>query len=225
MKEAQYQVKETDEYGNFKGIATVRFRKMLEHHDLADVYVELIQISFPGSFQVIERPINDSDKIRFSQAYNNWKQGIADTEEGLALEDVGSFSEEVISTLNGLGINTLEALACVDDNKCRSVPNMFEWKQKAQSLIKIKEGGKVENELRKQIEDMREQQRAMSQELAKYREDLGASEEEKTKKTKKAKKVTPKEEPIVLDTPTEGVNEIAIDGSTIVDTDISFDDF
>jgi len=124
-----------DHAHKFEEAKTVRADKLPEDPIYRDI--EFITIRIPGdSTMNVHRPIMASDKIRFRDRYERFKQGRNESVEGAPLSTLSSLSSSVIRDLEYVGITTVEQLAAAPDAVTRTMGGQVYKQQAAEWVAK-----------------------------------------------------------------------------------------
>lgn len=109
---------------------------------------------------IVERPVSDLDKARFSRQYEMFKAGIEDQMIGTPLSEVGWLNPAQQEELAYHKIRTLEQLSVVSDDVCGRIPGLYELKMRAGQVLKAAEDRapitELQEELRKKDEQIAE---------------------------------------------------------------------
>ena len=94
--------------------------------------VEYVEIRTAGNNNnIIKRPVEDKDRMRFSASYRRFKEGSPEQLEGTPLSEVTWISRAMVEELNYIKVRTLEQLASLNDQACMNMPGIFDLKRKA----------------------------------------------------------------------------------------------
>lgn len=97
---------------------------------------EYVEIRTPGQQNnVVQRPVTDMDRQRFSRPYALFKAGESEQIVGTPLVEVPWITRSQVEELAHMRIRTLEGLANVSDGVCSQYAGMYKLKQRAQQAI------------------------------------------------------------------------------------------
>lgn len=137
-------------------------------------YVEIIAAG--NSTNRVIRPVSDLDRNRFRAQYAKFKEGDMEQLMGTPLTEVPWLTRSQVEEFAYLKIRTLEQLAGVGDDVCTRVPGLFSMKKKAGLALEKSEKAapilalqKENEDLRGQIESLREAIKDQSTQLAKLK--------------------------------------------------------
>lgn len=146
--------------------------------------VPFIKIFMPGDrTNIIDRPIRDSDKLRFPAQWSRFKNAQEQRADGTPLAEWPLVTRGQVEELKYLGFTTVEQIATASDN----IPYMGlqGLKQKAQLFIEVAKGNSAPTEkLIKEHEELQANYKVMAetvQQLQNQLNLLGAAEAKKVK--------------------------------------------
>jgi hypothetical protein len=102
---------------------------------------EMVEIRARGDrTSVISRPVRDTDKVRFREAYLAFKDGNKVLESGTPLKEWPLISASRCEELKYLGFVTVEQLADASDAVCSNISTLTTLKQKAKAFLEYAKG-------------------------------------------------------------------------------------
>lgn len=124
--------------------------------------VEYIEIRAAGNANnIIQRPVCEQDRQRFSRQYALFCEGKAEQTVGTPLSEVPWITKSQVEELAYVRINTLEALAAVNDDVCQRMAGLRDLKNKATVFMEAADKAapltalQEENkQLKKQLQEM-----------------------------------------------------------------------
>lgn len=138
---------------------------------------EFVKIQKPGeSLEIIERPVQDSDKFRWPRQWALFEQGREQIPDGIPISLLYPDKPSVTDTLTGYNIHTVEQLANLSANGINSVGmGCQEWVNKAQKYIEQATKGvdfhrfeQERNEKDKEIHTLRRQVNDLAKQLSRF---------------------------------------------------------
>lgn len=132
--------------------------------------VEYVEIRAAGNANnIIQRPASDQDRQRFHRQYELFRAGMAEQTVGTPLTEIPWVTKSQVEELAYVRINTLEALATVNDDVCQKMAGLRDLKNKAVVFMEAADKAapltalQDENkQLRKQLEEMNLQIKALA---------------------------------------------------------------
>ncbi len=114
---------------------------------------EYIRIMAPGNKEsVMDRPVREQDKQRFSKQYFAWKNGEEEKIEGTPLEAWPPLTKSQVEELKFFHIRTVEQLAQVSDADAQKFMGIGKFRQKARTFVLQANAGAAESKLAEEIE-------------------------------------------------------------------------
>ncbi len=99
---------------------------------------EYVTIMVPGDkTNVVNRPVQDLDRRRFSIKYAAFKSGTKDVETGTPLESVAWLTREQVEELKFFNVRTLEHLAELADVHAQKFMGINQLRQRARDAIAL----------------------------------------------------------------------------------------
>lgn len=137
--------------------------------------VEYVEIRIPGdNRQVVDRPVRDSDKAQYRDAYMRFQAGEKEQVVGTALEDWPPIAKHVVEDLRALRIRTVEQLAAVSDGQLHALGmGGRALRDQAKAYLELAAGGAPISRLTAELEDLRKElaaEKARNEEFRKERE-------------------------------------------------------
>lgn len=161
-----------------------------ENGDFKKIPMDFVRIRGAGSQDIIDRPATDADRKRFAEKYLRYSEGRRGVEhlEGTPIEDWLSLSREEIIELKAMNFHTIEQVAnCPDSNIDKMGFNGHVKRKNAISELKrISEHG-VSKKSSKENEELKAENKALSDRLAKLEALIQGTIESKTKEPAKKK--------------------------------------
>lgn len=168
-------------YGNDAGLH-VEFRWVAKHMKAKSesegrpVFerVAYCKIVLPGRLNIVDRPVTEIDKHRFSAIWQRFLAGAERPQEGTPLEEWPALMVEQVASLKAAGIHSIEQLANVPENAFHSIGmGARELQTKAKAFIENAKSSAhaqklaAENEnLRSEIEILKAQMREISEKIS-----------------------------------------------------------
>ena len=144
MREAvEYDTKDFENVASSNGVYAKFYKRAI--HDEAKsvkegrpifddvVFVEIIAAG--NGTNIVRRPVRDSDKARFREAYMKFQEGDNDQIIGTPLSEVVWISRSMVEELSYIRVRTLEQLAELNDSACGKMPGLYELKRKAAAWL------------------------------------------------------------------------------------------
>lgn len=159
---AEFDVKDFEDVEGTKGVYP-RFYKRPKLDAAASaregrqVYkeVDYIEIVAAGNQNnVVDRPVTDLDKRRFSRQWEQYSAGDTEQLNGTPLTEVTWIARSQVEELLYRKVRTLEQLSELPDNVCGSMPGMFELKRKATTWLANAEKAKPFTEMESKMAEM-----------------------------------------------------------------------
>jgi hypothetical protein len=114
--------------------------------------MEYIKIRAPGERDVVHRPVSQSDKQRFAQAYRAWKDGTSDASvTGTPLSEWPGCTRSQVEEMAYFGIRTVEALASVTDGNVKNVGPILALRQKAKDYLEAARANAPAEQMRAEL--------------------------------------------------------------------------
>jgi hypothetical protein len=113
-------------------------------------------IEFPraGEIDVLRREATEGDKMRFPEQWKAYQESREDAPVGTPLSTLFPAHPEIVSTLRFFRCHTVEQLAEMSEHGVQKIGlGAFEWRAKAQELLKAAEGSRGFHQLQRQLED------------------------------------------------------------------------
>jgi hypothetical protein len=113
-------------------------------------------IEFPraGEVDILRREATESDKMRFPAEWKSYQEAREDVPIGTPLSTLFPAHPEIVSTLRFFKCHTVEQLAAMNEHGVQQIGlGAFEWRNKAQELMKAADGSKGFHQLQKALED------------------------------------------------------------------------
>jgi hypothetical protein len=136
--------------------------------------VQMVEIRQIGEKDTFKEPVNDLHKRRFPRAWEAFNSGNEQMQNGTPLAVLFPTQPEVVETMKGFYIFTIEALAEVPDSAGAKIPYLTTWKERASKYLESVEKGKGFHALERRAEDaelrameMEERIKALESALAK----------------------------------------------------------
>lgn len=126
-------------------------------------------IEFPraGEIDILRREATDGDRMRFPEEWKRYQESREDTPVGTPLSTLFPAHPEVVSTLRFFKCHTVEQLAQMSEHGVQKIGlGAFEWRAKAQQLLKAAEGSKGFHQINKALEDRDATIAKMQQQMA-----------------------------------------------------------
>jgi hypothetical protein len=97
-------------------------------------YIEIIAAG--NSTNIVRRPVRDTDKQRFHNAYSKFREGDTEQLVGTPLTEIPWLTASMREELTYIKVRTLEQLADLNDQACSRGPGLYELKRKAADWLK-----------------------------------------------------------------------------------------
>lgn len=117
--------------------------------------VDMIEIRQIGERDTCKEVVNELHKRRFPQAWSAFQQGVEQVQNGTPLAALFPANPEVVETLKGFHIYTVQALVAVADSSGAKIPFLTEWKKRATTFLEGIEKGKGFHALQSELETER----------------------------------------------------------------------
>ena len=136
-----------------------------------------MKIQHPGeSLNIVDRPVQDSDKHRWPRQWAQYAQGKEQVPDGIPITLLYPDRPSITDMLIGYNIHTLEQLANLSGNGIQAVGmGCQEWVNKAQSYLKQAEKGvdfhrfeKERDEKNQEISTLKRQVQDLSDQLGRF---------------------------------------------------------
>lgn len=115
---------------------------------------EMVLIQIPGQRDEIFRPVEEKDKVRWAQRYEQFKRGVAQELTGIPLSEFATATEPERKTLRTIGIHTVEQIAGLNDDSAQKL-HCVALKRKAQDFMKLREDYAKTGVLKAEIEELK----------------------------------------------------------------------
>lgn len=100
--------------------------------------VPYIRIHVPGDkTTVIEEPVNEEYKVRFSARWEKFEKGLTQSPEGTPVEEWPQITRAQAQEFKALNIFTVEQLANIGDAQVQKFMGGSEMRRKAQTFLKV----------------------------------------------------------------------------------------
>lgn len=137
--------------------------------------VDYIKIMVPGDkLSIIERPVDEIDRVRFATRYDRWKAGAGAAMEGTPLASLPTMTPSKVEEYKFFNVHTVEALADAPDNVGQKFFGFNDDKRRAKAFIELAKGNapleKMNEELQARdvkIEEMMNQIEALTKAVGK----------------------------------------------------------
>lgn len=113
--------------------------------------VDMLEIRQFGEKDSTVREVTESDKMKFANQWARYQQGLEQIQDGTPLDVLFPKNPEIVASLKGVHVHTIQALAAVPDSS--NMPFMGDHRKKAKAFLDSLEGGKGYHELEKKLED------------------------------------------------------------------------
>lgn len=146
---------------------------------------EYVSILVPGKRDGVARPATHSDKQRFPQHYQAFKQRVEMPVEGTPLSEWTLINRSLADELAFHNIKTVEQLADVPDNLLQNVNGLAMFKTKAIDWLEATKDSKILSTLREEnkgLEDKLDQATTTIEALTKRLDELEEASKKKGKK-------------------------------------------
>lgn len=140
--------------------------------------VEYVEIRAAGNANnIIQRPASDQDRQRFHRQYELFRAGMAEQTVGTPLTEIPWITKSQVEELAYVRINTLEALATVNDDVCQRMAGLRDLKNKAMIFMEAADKAapltalqEENNVLKKQLTEMALQMKELTAAVKKQKE-------------------------------------------------------
>lgn len=139
---------------------------------------DYVQIFHPGEKDMIDRPVKESDKLRFSVQWQAFLTKGEQVAEGTPLDHLWPGNPEIVATLRGSRIQTVQQLAGLTDSACSMLQFGAELRKKAQAFLEGAEKGKTFHALEGRIEEQQAEIKQLREQLGALMADLDDPESE-----------------------------------------------
>ncbi len=141
--------------------------------------IAFVRIQPPGErLNIIERPVQDHDKRRWPQAWNDYLSGRTQVPEGTPVEMLFVNHPAIADNLKGMGVFTIEQLADLSANAMDTIGmGAQDWSNKAKAYLQSAEKGKGFNKLSEALDTANGEIRILKQQLQQAIAQLKAFEE------------------------------------------------
>ncbi len=119
--------------------------------------VDFVKIQQPGEkLNVVDRPATDFDKARFRNQWASYQEGKDQSPDGIPLTHLFPHRPEIVDTMKGYKIHTVEALANLSGHAIDTVGmGARDWVNAAQSYLKQAEKGVDFHRFNKEMDAMK----------------------------------------------------------------------
>lgn len=128
---------------------------------------DFIRIVTPGDRNnVIDRPVRETDKYRFSKQYDHYKKHGAEALTGTVLDEWPMISRAMVENLKSAGFHTVEQVADARDDIVQRIPGLTTLKQKAQHYLDLAKGNAPISKLENALAEATNQNEVLSRQVA-----------------------------------------------------------
>ncbi|MNL50349.1 hypothetical protein D3C87_1733600 [compost metagenome] len=127
--------------------------------------------------------MSEVDKHRFAQQWARYQQGQEQIQDGTPLDVLFPKNPEIVATLKGSHIHTVQALASVPDSA--NLPFISDHKKKAAEFLSGLEGGKGFHALEKKLEDSEFARMELEDRIKSLEAKLKSADDEKPGRSRK----------------------------------------
>lgn len=129
--------------------------------------IDYVKIQQPGEkLNVVDRPTTDFDKARFKPQWMAYQQGKEQAPDGIPLSLLFPNRPEIVDTMRGYNIHTVEQLANLSSHAIDTVGmGARDWVNKAQSYMKQAEKGVDFHRFNKEMDEMRQKNSTLERQL------------------------------------------------------------
>lgn len=114
------------------------------------VYIRLQQ---PGEKDYVDRPINDTDPMRFPRHWDAFQRGQQQMPNGTPVDVLFPQNPEIPANLHGLGVHTIEQLAGLTEHGAQTIGmGSTMWRNKAKEFLAAANGGAGMHKLQAQLD-------------------------------------------------------------------------
>jgi hypothetical protein len=128
---------------------------------------EMVEIRVRGDRNhVVSRPVRDTDKQRFRDAYAAFRDGQKELLTGTPLAEWPIASKSMVEELRYLGFTTVEQVAEANDNTVAKVPGLSSLKSRAKAFLDLAKGLSPIETLQSQLETEKSKSQALEAQIA-----------------------------------------------------------
>jgi len=120
--------------------------------------VEMIQIITPGDkLTVVDGPVKEYHRRRFSVQYDAWKRGEEAPTVGTPLSTWAQCSPADVAVLKSSNVKTVEQLAEMPEANRPQMPNFHDLQKKAQEFLKVIDNNAAVTAMQTMVEDQKKE--------------------------------------------------------------------
>lgn len=146
--------------------------------------VDFVEIRQVGERDSTILEVTETERQRFPRAWEQYQRGMEQVQDGTPLPVLFPKNPEIVSTLQGNHIWTVQALTQVADSSLNKIPFLFDYRNKAKTFLEGVEKGKGFHELESKLEESelkRIEQDDLIKSMAERLQALEAASKSKTK--------------------------------------------
>jgi len=115
--------------------------------------VDFVEIRQVGERDSTILEVTDNERRRFPHAWEQYQRGMEQVQDGTPLGVLFPKNPEIVSTLQGNHIWTVQALVQVADSSLAKIPFLFDYREKAKTFLEGVEKGKGFHEIEAKLEE------------------------------------------------------------------------
>lgn len=144
---------------------------------------EFITIMKPGDRDnIVMRPVEPEDRLRFEKRYNDWKKGEEEGSSGTPLEELAFISSAEREEFRFFNVRTAEQLAAMSDGVAQKFPRGNSLRTRAQRYLEAAEKKAPFDELHQEIKQRDDKMSEMAQTIEALKEKLAGLEVKSSKR-------------------------------------------
>lgn len=120
--------------------------------------LDFLKVIHPGEpLNVYDQPVREQDKWRFKAQWDRYQAGASQSVSGTPLSVLFPWNPEIVQTLAGMHITTVQQLAELSDTAKQNLMFGMNLSQKAQHYLSTAEKGREYHQMQAQLDKYREQ--------------------------------------------------------------------
>lgn len=123
-----------------------------------------IEIKIKGNTDVVDRPVNETDMMRFAREYAFFKNKEEKTKEGTPLNQFAFLTVPELDACDNKGIFTVEDLASITEEQAKDM-NLTAQKELAIKFLQMAKDNKAIAEFEKQIKKLKAENEKLKDEI------------------------------------------------------------
>jgi hypothetical protein len=120
--------------------------------------IDFLKVIHPGEpLNVYDQPVREQDKWRFRPQWERYEAGTTQNVGGTPLSVLFPWSPEIVQTLAGMHITTVQQLADLSDTGKQNLMFGTNLSQKAKDYLAVADKGREYHQLQTKLENQKEQ--------------------------------------------------------------------